>query len=1369
MFSSVLLVVFCLVASLGGALARKIKLPGLAVVLDLPEPFPTFAAAAQEKNTEASRSSLRRLVQAPGTVPTLWRVITYYVDSDCQDELFQEFDAIGLCYIDYINGSALSTSFIETVTRREMNETETGSASILRQHYTNATCTAEGTDVTTTIPAIYFDTCRAAGPYFFKMSTTITDPIPGITGALVTSYFGSNATCTAKTPVTSAVSIPWGVCIPNTTNVSIMYTYESSTQYTVKLYAGLTCSGNHSHSQSMAPTAADTCMDNSGSEYSESDNSQLYSTLTLLGDLQTPDPAPPTQPSGSPSSSPSGKPTQPLGSSSGSPSGNPSCIPSGQPTRLPSRQPTSQPSSLQLLEQPTRQPTEDQQTDGDALCDIYNQQTAAVKSSLTNWNCTGLPRPCGSLSWRGVTCQGDRVTALVLMDRGLEGTLPTTMGNLGSMTELLLHSNSFKGSLPTELGLLTGLQWLELHNNSFSGAVPSSFCSLRNEIDLKLQSNPGLTCLPSCLTNPLYIMLTKDSNLTDVCQENSYLVKTIYRDSSCTDTMVVATNITAIGPCIQRYAGITSQGTSYSQSITGSTLTSKSFDNPACLGNASVSASETINFGCNPLGVEDKKHGGRSFRLSVSPSVPSAEGLIQASYQSKQDCLIEQASSIQVTQIMAGRSTLWKTTELDGIADWVETTWYKFSNFNSKNFTMNASPGPDGSLSSTATFVGGTGGVSSTTLTITGVRCVDVGASPAVYCDVEGFHTQEDWDSLAAPGLVGVSGAIRENMVIQGFTSITGENVSISLGAFHFDYATHTATVPLSAALDIPAGTTLTGIYTDSGESYTMPYASYPSSSVCSYSQSYTSRDDAQKFSTQYFGSTTGPLFTAPQRNEGNFGTSVQPSSPTTVDYNGYTYATLSGVPVNGSCCETQSGSILVPPGWRLAPVSTDAIAVAAAHPWSACGLLLGSNGGSHSNYLEFYPTSSAGAPSCASAATSESRCDFDSSVDPPLVYYSRCSYAKQVMIRKCPAGTYADGGGAVYMTSWEATQCTTCPIGKSSVAGAAACFDQVDVLCGMYSQQTAAVKASLTNWNCSGSGDPCSTTSAWVGVTCSEGDVTQLSLYEKSLVGSLPSELGLLTGLEQLGLSENGLSGSLPTELGLLYGLGSLYLDGNNLVGSLPSELWLLTGLRSLGVSRNHLVGTFPTQLGLLPELQQLYLDSNSLSGSIPTQLGLLTQMQILSADTNSFVGSLPSALWLLTKLQRLVLASNNLVGSIPTELGLLIGLSDLFLDSNSLSGSIPTQLGLLTKLQRFSLDSNSLTGSIPTELGQLTGLQRLWMDTNSFSGSVPSSFCSFSTSINLQLQSNPGLTCLPSCLTTANPAYTNLNKDSTLTTTCT
>jgi hypothetical protein len=58
-------------------------------------------------------------------------------------------------------------------------------------------------------------------------------------------------------------------------------------------------------------------------------------------------------------------------------------------------------------------------------------------------------------------------------------------------------------------------------------------------------------------------------------------------------------------------------------------------------------------------------------------------------------------------------------------------------------------------------------------------------------------------------------------------------------------------------------------------------------------------------------------------------------------------------------------------------------------------------------------------------------------------------------------------------------------------------------------------------------------------------------------------------------------------------------------------------------------------------------------------------------------------------------------------------------------------TGLGLDTNsLKRF--DSFKSWGSSPN-------LQGLWLFSNQFTSAVPSSFCSFSTSIDLRLQSNP------------------------------
>ena len=52
----------------------------------------------------------------------------------------------------------------------------------------------------------------------------------------------------------------------------------------------------------------------------------------------------------------------------------------------------------------------------------------------------------------------------------------------------------------------------------------------------------------------------------------------------------------------------------------------------------------------------------------------------------------------------------------------------------------------------------------------------------------------------------------------------------------------------------------------------------------------------------------------------------------------------------------------------------------------------------------------------------------------------------------------------------------------------------------------------------------------AWYGVTVSAGHVTVLNLTENNLTGSLPAELGDLTGLVNLYMALNQLSGSIPT-----------------------------------------------------------------------------------------------------------------------------------------------------------------------------------------------------------------------------------------------
>ena len=102
---------------------------------------------------------------------------------------------------------------------------------------------------------------------------------------------------------------------------------------------------------------------------------------------------------------------------------------------------------------------------------------------------------------------------------------------------------------------------------------------------------------------------------------------------------------------------------------------------------------------------------------------------------------------------------------------------------------------------------------------------------------------------------------------------------------------------------------------------------------------------------------------------------------------------------------------------------------------------------------------------------------------------------------------------------------------------------------------------------------------------------------YDVTLGGTPQRVTGLV-------LSGYGLSGTIPPELGGLTGLEYLDLRRNGLSGEIPQELGVLTNLRLLDLGRNGLTGEIPAELGGLPNLQSLWLQGNQLTGCIPAGL---------------------------------------------------------------------------------------------------------------------------------------------------------------------
>ena len=100
----------------------------------------------------------------------------------------------------------------------------------------------------------------------------------------------------------------------------------------------------------------------------------------------------------------------------------------------------------------------------------------------------------------GVTLNASstRVTALDLDSEGLDGSIPSSLGDLSALVTLDLSDNSLTGEIPAELGLLTNLRVLRLSRNSLTGCIP---LALMNVATNDLSSLNLLYCRPPAPVN----------------------------------------------------------------------------------------------------------------------------------------------------------------------------------------------------------------------------------------------------------------------------------------------------------------------------------------------------------------------------------------------------------------------------------------------------------------------------------------------------------------------------------------------------------------------------------------------------------------------------------------------------------------------------------------------------------------------------------------------------------------------------------------------------------------------------------------------------------------------------------------------------
>jgi hypothetical protein len=234
------------------------------------------------------------------------------------------------------------------------------------------------------------------------------------------------------------------------------------------------------------------------------------------------------------------------------------------------------------------------------------------------------------------------------------------------------------------------------------------------------------------------------------------------------------------------------------------------------------------------------------------------------------------------------------------------------------------------------------------------------------------------------------------------------------------------------------------------------------------------------------------------------------------------------------------------------------------------------------------------------------------------------------------------------------------------------------------------------TNWFTNP--NPCT----WYGIGCNGTNITLIRLNENNLSGTLPIELGALTGLQEINLQDNLLSGPIPAELFGITTLRIVILAHNGLGGEIPEFTVPLPSLTRLALDSNGIGGPLPTSMNgtNLPAIVELALDENGLTGDIPVEfftMHTLTNVRLdenqLTGQTNGFTaGNFPS----LTRLE----LGNNEFDAQPfyaAELATLTGLTVLDLSGNQFTGPIPTEFTALGALSRLELDSNALEGPIP------------------------------------------------------------------------
>ncbi|MCC7525228.1 MAG: leucine-rich repeat domain-containing protein [Chitinophagaceae bacterium] len=128
-----------------------------------------------------------------------------------------------------------------------------------------------------------------------------------------------------------------------------------------------------------------------------------------------------------------------------------------------------------------------------ALVDLYNNTNGGRWETKTNW-LNGEVK-----DWFGVRVSNNRVVQLSLINNNLDGTLPSSLGNLTAITGIFLSKNNLRGNIPVSICNLPSLEILDLSNNQIRGNIPDEIGGLTKLKELRLEHNTLNGKIPTSL------------------------------------------------------------------------------------------------------------------------------------------------------------------------------------------------------------------------------------------------------------------------------------------------------------------------------------------------------------------------------------------------------------------------------------------------------------------------------------------------------------------------------------------------------------------------------------------------------------------------------------------------------------------------------------------------------------------------------------------------------------------------------------------------------------------------------------------------------------------------------------------------------